>query len=149
MVSYLAIKIWPFYGPGHWGGYLCPKTVKILARKGLMFRNLILFSSSETMKYMIFWKCYLNDSPHSLDIIFSLRASCSKKKLFLKIKTHTRFFTWYYSQSHIISINLIKLIFTYVNNYQSTIYSQITGYKTYLRCSGLHNSFTWDCVINS
>ena len=48
MTSYLVIKIWPFYGPGYWGGYLgaflcnalssnklCPKTVKILAVKGL------------------------------------------------------------------------------------------------------------------
>ena len=104
MVSYLAIKIWPFYGPGHWGGYLCPKTVKILARKGLMFRNLILFSSSETMKYMIFWKCYLNDSPHSLDIIFSLRASCSKKKTFLKNKnTHTILYVILFSISYHIN----------------------------------------------
>ena len=52
MVSYLAMKIWPVYGHGYWGEYLgasrpmflcvtlssnklCPKTVKILALKGL------------------------------------------------------------------------------------------------------------------
>ena len=55
MVSYLAMKIWPFYGPGYWGGYLralrpmllcvtlcplkCPKTVKILALKGLNYQK--------------------------------------------------------------------------------------------------------------
>ena len=51
MTSYLVLKIWPFHGPGYWGGAfathaslcntlssnkLCPKTVKILAVKGLM-----------------------------------------------------------------------------------------------------------------
>ena len=39
MRSYLVLKIWPFNGPGYWGGYLgasrCSKTVKILAIKGL------------------------------------------------------------------------------------------------------------------
>ena len=52
MMSYLVMKVWPFYGLRHWGGYLgslwlmllcvtlcpiinCPKTVKILVLKGL------------------------------------------------------------------------------------------------------------------
>ena len=63
VTSYLVLKIWPFYRPGYWGGYLgaslpmflcvtlCPlinyvqKTVKLLALKGL---TVILFISHVT-----------------------------------------------------------------------------------------------------
>ena len=51
MTSYLVLKIWPFCGPGYWGGFLgasrpmlfcvtlCPKIVKILAVKGLNYQK--------------------------------------------------------------------------------------------------------------
>ena len=133
MTSYLVLKIWPFYGPGYWGGYLgasqpmllcvalCPlinyvKTVKILAVKHYILKSEKCFFLRNPKTHMctqlnisILWiDIYTNEWQANGFYIISYQISIILSLLFSVLFFHSSFYS--------LTLRNYNLCFLFKNN---------------------------------